>query len=72
MISGHRLRGIQQSQDVPIYGDSSGPLFTIYSKHAEKVDSGLCERWQKDADGIIIFVRTKVALYTVVQSFTMD
>jgi len=32
----------------------------------------MCERWQKDADGMIIFVRTKVALYTVVHSFMMD
>jgi len=72
VISGHRLHGIQQLQDEPIYGDSSGPLFTIYLKYAEKFDSGMCERWQKDADGLIIFVRTKVALYIVVYSFTMD
>ncbi|KAI0002891.1 hypothetical protein BJV74DRAFT_758743, partial [Russula compacta] len=30
-------------------------LFTIYSKIAEEEDSKMAERWQKDADGIIIF-----------------
>ena len=38
-------------------GDSSGPLFTMYSKIAEEEDNKVVERWQKDAEGIIIFVR---------------
>jgi hypothetical protein len=37
--------------------DSSGPLFAIYSKHAEDEDKNMTESWTKDADGIIIFVR---------------
>ena len=37
-------------------GDSSGSLFTIYSKAAEEEDNKMVERWQKDADGILIFV----------------
>jgi len=39
------------------HGDSSGPLFTLYSKLAVEEDNKMVERWQKDADGIIIFVR---------------
>ena len=38
------------------FGDSSGPLFSIYSKAAEDEDNKMVERWQKDADGILIFV----------------
>jgi hypothetical protein len=38
-------------------GDSSGPLFTIYSNIAEDEDKKMAESWKKDADGIIIFVR---------------
>jgi Family of unknown function (DUF6535) len=38
------------------FGDSSGPLFSVYSKAAEEEDNKTVERWQKDADGILIFV----------------
>jgi hypothetical protein len=38
-------------------GDSSDPLFTMYSQYAEDDDKNMTERWTKDADGIIIFVR---------------
>jgi hypothetical protein len=38
------------------HGDSSGPLFTLYSKLAVEEDNKMVERWQKDAEGIIIFV----------------
>ncbi|KAI0000907.1 hypothetical protein BJV77DRAFT_249519 [Russula vinacea] len=37
------------------FGDSSGPVFRMYSKIAEKDDNTMAERWQKDADGILIF-----------------
>ncbi|KAN0116053.1 hypothetical protein V8E52_006359 [Russula decolorans] len=37
------------------FGDGSGPLLTIYSKVAEKDDNKRAERWQKDAQGILIF-----------------
>ena len=50
---------INRSQDGTIYGDSSGPLFAIYSKSVEKIDNMMAERWQKDAEGILIFVCTK-------------
>src|SRR6266851_1829241 len=52
-----------QAQEEPTYGDSSGPLFKIYSKSAEERDIRVFERWQKEADGIIFFVRPKVVLY---------
>ena len=42
------------------FGDSSGSLFTIYSKAAEDEDIKMVERWQKDADGILIFVSPRV------------
>ena len=44
------------------FGDSSGPLFSIYSKAAEDEDNKMVERWQKDADGILIFVSPRVAI----------
>lgn len=38
------------------FGDGSAPLFSIYSIMAEKDDNKRAERWQKDAQGILIFV----------------
>jgi hypothetical protein len=38
------------------FGDSSGPFFSIYSKVSEEEDDKMVDRWQKDADGILIFV----------------
>jgi hypothetical protein len=46
----------------PPQGDSSGPLFSIYSKIAEKEDDKMTDRWQKNADGILIFVSLCVAI----------
>ena len=43
------------------FGDGSEPLFSIYSKTAEKEDNKLVERWQRDAQGILIFVSLRVA-----------
>ena len=36
----------------------------MYSEHAEEEDNKMAERWQKDADGIIIFVRASHAHYS--------
>jgi hypothetical protein len=52
----------QASQGESNFGDSSGPLFSIYSKAAEEEDNKMVERWQKDADGILIFVSHCVGL----------
>jgi hypothetical protein len=41
-------------------GDSSGFLFALYSKLTQEEDTKMAERWQKDAEGIIIFVRYEV------------
>lgn len=38
------------------FGDSSGPLFSLYSKIAEGDDDKMAERWQKDTKGLLIFV----------------
>ncbi|KAH9987551.1 hypothetical protein BJV77DRAFT_964731 [Russula vinacea] len=43
------------SQGESNFGDSSGPFFSIYSKTAEEEDNKMVDRWQKDADGILIF-----------------
>lgn len=50
-----RPSSIHPSQLESNFGDGSGPLFTIYSKIAEKDDNKRAERWQKDAQGILIF-----------------
>ncbi len=44
------------------FGDSSGPLFSIYSKAAEDEDNKMVDRWQKDAEGILFFVSPRVAI----------
>jgi hypothetical protein len=38
----------------------------MYSKIAEEEDSKMTERWQKDADGITIFVSPRVSIRTPV------
>jgi hypothetical protein len=35
----------------------------MYSKLAEEDDNKMAERWQKDAEGIIIFVRFGAAIH---------
>jgi hypothetical protein len=42
------------------FGDSSGPLFSMYSKAAEEEDNKMAKSLQKDADGILIFVSPRV------------
>ena len=51
----------QPSQGEPSFGDSSGPLFSMYYKTAKEEDNKMAERWQKDADGILFFVSLHVA-----------
>jgi hypothetical protein len=46
----------QPTQGKFTFGDSSGRLFSIYSKAAKEEDDKMVERWQKDAEGILIFV----------------
>ncbi|KAI0253408.1 hypothetical protein BJV78DRAFT_208802 [Lactifluus subvellereus] len=37
------------------FADSSAPLFNMYRDMAKEEDNKMAERWQKDADGILIF-----------------
>ena len=52
----------QTPQGLSNIGDSSGPLFSIYYKAADEEDNKTAKRWQKDADGILIFVRPCVCI----------
>ena len=45
-------------------GDSSGPFFSVYSEAAKDEDNKRAENWQKDAEGIIIFVSPSVDIHT--------
>jgi len=45
----------QTSQGHSNFSDGSGPLFNMYVKMAEAEDTKMADRWQKDADGILIF-----------------
>ncbi|KAH9952552.1 hypothetical protein BGW80DRAFT_1568029 [Lactifluus volemus] len=45
----------QSSQAQAVFSDSSGPLFHMYIKMTEGEDEKMAHRWQKDADGILIF-----------------
>jgi hypothetical protein len=64
----------QPSQEESNFWDSSGPLFNIYSKAAEEEDKKMVERWQKDADGILIFVspRVDIRLFLHINWDTID
>jgi hypothetical protein len=42
--------------------DSSGKLFSMYLKIVEAEDNKMAERWQKDADVILIFVSPRVGI----------
>jgi len=46
------------------FGDSSGPIFSLYSNITKKEDDKLAERWQKNADGILIFVSPCINVHT--------
>jgi hypothetical protein len=45
------------------FADSSGPIFSTYSNMVEGEDIKMAKRWQKDADGVLIFVGTSVVLF---------
>jgi hypothetical protein len=46
----------QPSQEESNFADSSGPLFSMYSKAAEDEDDKRVDRMKKVSKGIIIFV----------------
>lgn len=43
--------------------DRSAPLFSMYSKMAEEKDNKMATFWQKDTDGILIFVCSFVPIH---------
>ena len=58
-------RGQRPSKKGSNSGDSSGPLFSMYSKTAETEDNTMAERWNKDADGMLIFVSLHIRLNAI-------
>jgi hypothetical protein len=50
----------QRESNVDVYW----PIFSMYSKISKEEDNELAERWQKDADGILIFVSPCVGIPT--------
>jgi hypothetical protein len=72
IINAYKIGG-KQTQSAPnrpsrgefSFGDSSGPLFTIYSKATEEEDMKMVKRWQKYADGVFIFVSPCVGIHIV-------
>jgi hypothetical protein len=58
MDDNHRPRSDRRGDD------SSGALFSLYQDITEEEDKQRAKRWQKDADGILVFVRTSVSFST--------
>jgi hypothetical protein len=54
-----------QAQVESNFGDSSEPLFAMYTKIAEEEDNKMVESWQKDADGILIFVSHCIDMHAI-------
>ena len=44
--------------------DTSGPLFSLYSKMSEESNDNWAESYQKDAEGIVLFVSPRSCLHT--------
>jgi hypothetical protein len=61
----------QSSQGQAKFSDSSGPLFNMYVKMTEKEDNKMADRWQKDADGILIFVSLDICLQARTHQLTI-
>jgi hypothetical protein len=60
----HRIRHRSHQEENPAASVTAlGRSFSIYSKAAEEEDNKMAERWQKDADGILIFVSPRVAIH---------
>ncbi|KAH9967641.1 hypothetical protein BGW80DRAFT_1230085, partial [Lactifluus volemus] len=45
----------QPSQGLPTFRDGSEPIFNMYVKMSQEEDDKMANRWQRDADGILIF-----------------
>ena len=56
----------EAEKETPIWGDSSEMLFSLYSEIATDEDDKKMVRWQKDADGILVFVSHYVGTLTAI------
>jgi hypothetical protein len=65
-----RLEQNQSFQGQTSFTDSSGPVFHMYVNMTEGEDDKMANRWQKDADGILIFVSLYIGLRAGVQQST--
>ncbi|KAH9959556.1 hypothetical protein BGW80DRAFT_107640 [Lactifluus volemus] len=45
----------QSSQGQSTFSDGSEPIFNMYVKMSQEEDNKMADRWQKDADSILIF-----------------
>jgi hypothetical protein len=45
------------------FSDSSAPLFSMYRSMTEEEDNKIAARWQKDANGILIFVSPQHSVF---------
>jgi hypothetical protein len=57
----------ETSQEPSIFSDGSGPIFNMYVKMAKEEDNKLAHSWQKDADGILIFVSIHISFHATSQ-----
>jgi Family of unknown function (DUF6535) len=53
----------QPPQGQSNFSDGSGHIFNMYNKMAEEEDNKMADRWQKDADGILIFVSAHTSFH---------
>ena len=51
---------LQPSQEKIASGDSSRPLYAMYSRISQEEDNRIAELHQRSADGILIFVSPRV------------
>lgn len=63
----NRSMGIVDTRDRPSkrepdYGDSSWPLYAMYTNISQEDDNNLAERCQRDTDGTMVFVSARVEL----------
>ncbi len=65
LVDAHPLRPIQDQpfQAGSTFSDSSGPMFSLYSKIAVEEDDKTAERWKTNADGILIFVSLRASIH---------
>jgi hypothetical protein len=50
------------------HGDSSWPLYLMYSKIAQEADNKMAERCQKGADGVLVFVSFHITIHVPVRT----